>query len=189
MRPRGWGVVFQGEKAARLGRGDGQRNNEFVSLQKKELHALATYPLHAVALDRSPLVIMAGSHRWEGTQDVRFFNHTDLAELEEKFRDAGKEVRVVLMTLKKDRSAFTTLGPSTAATRRPADCPDFPAPCICRTGRITTARSAPRRAARSTFLTKSSAAPCPTVTPTSATPPCFPPCGRKMRDGTSAPDR
>ena len=106
MRPRGWGVVFQGEKAARLGRGDGQRNNEFVSLQKKELHALATYPLHAVALDRSPLVIMAGSHRWEGTQDVRFFNHTNLAELEEKFRDAGKEVRIVPMTLKKGQVSF-----------------------------------------------------------------------------------
>ena len=27
------------------GDGDGQRNNEFVSLQKKELFALATYPL------------------------------------------------------------------------------------------------------------------------------------------------
>lgn len=148
------------------GDGDGQRNNEFVSLQKKELRALAVHPLlgaiaakltrssairvlddqliykpsdagnasstvtgwhadraywatcssdrmitawipfHAVEMTRGPLVVMAGSHRWQGLQDVRFFNHQDLAEIEERFRARGREVRVVPMTLRKGQVSF-----------------------------------------------------------------------------------
>lgn len=148
------------------GDGDGQRNNEFVSLQKNELKALAVYPLlgaiaakltrsaairvlddqliskpsntqnaastvtgwhadraywatcssdkmitvwipfHSVGITRSPLVVMAGSHRWQGLQDVRFFNHQSLSELEEKFRAQGREVRIVPMTLKKGQVSF-----------------------------------------------------------------------------------
>jgi Phytanoyl-CoA dioxygenase (PhyH) len=168
---------YQGERDAVLpfdtgfsnwkpGDGDGQRNNEFVSLQKKELLTVATYPLlgaiaakltrsttirllddqliykpssagnasstvtgwhadraywgtcssdnlttawiplHSVEVTRSPLVVMAGSHLWKGTQDVRFFNHQNLTELEEKFRAEGKEVRIVPMTLKKGQVSF-----------------------------------------------------------------------------------
>jgi ectoine hydroxylase-related dioxygenase (phytanoyl-CoA dioxygenase family) len=148
------------------GDGDGQRNNEFVSLQVKELHALAVYPLlgaiaakltrsttirvlddqlnykpskygdasstitgwhadraywatcssdklitgwiplHSVDVTCSPLVVMAGSHRWQGLQEVRFFNNQDLAELEKKFREQGKDVRVVPMILKKGQVSF-----------------------------------------------------------------------------------
>jgi len=148
------------------GDGDGMRNNEFVSLQMKELHTLAVYPvlgaiaakltrsktirvlddqlifkpsktgdasstitgwhadraywatcssdnlitawipLHSVEVTRSPLVVMAGSHRWQGLQDVRFFNQQNLAELEQNFRAQGKEVRVVPMTLKKGQVSF-----------------------------------------------------------------------------------
>ena len=150
----------------RPGDGDGQRNNEFVSLQKKELRALAVYPLlgaiaakltrssairvlddqlvykpsdarnasrtvtgwhadraywatcssdrmitawipfHAVEMPRGPLVVMAGSHRWPGLQDVRFFNHQNLSEIEERFRAHGREVRVVPMTLRKGQVSF-----------------------------------------------------------------------------------
>ena len=168
---------YQGERDAILpfdtgfsnwkpGDGDGQRNNEFVSLQKKELLALATrpllgaivakltrsavirlmddqliykpskagdasstvtgwhadraywgtcssdkmttawIPLHSVEVARSPLVVMAGSHKWEGLQDVRFFNQQNLAELHGKFREQGKEVRIVAMTLKKGQVSF-----------------------------------------------------------------------------------
>jgi ectoine hydroxylase-related dioxygenase (phytanoyl-CoA dioxygenase family) len=146
--------------------GDGQRNNEFVSLQKKELRALAVYPLlgaiaarltrsavirvlddqlvykpsdrgnasstvtgwhadraywatcssdkmvsawipfHSVELARGPLVVMAGSHRWEGLQDVRFFNNQNLGEIEERFRVRGRQVRVVPMTLRKGQVSF-----------------------------------------------------------------------------------
>jgi hypothetical protein len=148
------------------GDGEGQRNSEFVSLQKNELKALAVYPLlgaiaamltrsgvirvlddqliskpsspqnvsstvtgwhadraywatcssdkmitvwiplHSVEITRSPLVVMAGSHRWPGLQDVRFFNRQDLGELEEGFRAQGREVRIVPMTLKKGQVSF-----------------------------------------------------------------------------------
>ena len=148
------------------GDGDGQRNNEFVSLQKKELKELATYPLlgaiaakltrsatirllddqliykpsntqdasttvtgwhadraywgtcsseklttawiplHSVQVTQSPLIVMAGSHRWQGLQDVRYFNNQNLTELQEKFRKDGKDVRIVAMTLKKGQLSF-----------------------------------------------------------------------------------
>ena len=168
---------YQGERDAVLpfdtgfsnwkaGDGDGQRNNEFVSLQKKELNALAVHPLlgaiaaklthsatirvlddqliykpsktgdtsgtvtgwhadraywatcssdklttawiplHSVEVTRSPLVVMAGSHRWQGLQDVRFFNNQNLTELQDKFREQGREVRIVPMTLKKGQVSF-----------------------------------------------------------------------------------
>lgn len=147
------------------GDGDGLRNNEFVSLQKKELLALATYPmlgaiaakltrssairvmddqlfykpskpdnaaatisgwhsdqaywptcssnkmitswipLHSVEMARSPLVVMAGSHRWKG-QPQMSFNNKNLAELEERLRADGKDVRIVTMTLKKGQVSF-----------------------------------------------------------------------------------
>jgi Phytanoyl-CoA dioxygenase (PhyH) len=151
----------------KLGDGDGQRNNEFVSLQRKELKALAVYPLlgaiaakltrssairvlddqlfykpsnsqnasstvsgwhadqaywatcssdkmisvwiplHSVDITRSPLVVMAGSHRWQGLQDVRLsFNQQNLSEMEEKFRAHGREVRIVPMTLRKGQVSF-----------------------------------------------------------------------------------
>ena len=133
------------------GDGEGQRNSEFVSLQKKELKALAVYPLlgaiaarltrsgtirvlddqlifkpsspqnlsstvtgwhadraywatcssdkmitvwiplHSVEISRSPLVVMAGSHRWPGLHDVRFFNDQNLREPKRGFvRKAGR---------------------------------------------------------------------------------------------------
>ena len=168
---------YEGERDATLpfdtgfsnwkpGDGDGQRNNEFVSLQKKELMALAVYPLlgaiaakltrsgtirllddqliykpsntqnasttvtgwhadraywgtcssdklttawiplHTVQVTQSPLIVMAGSHRWQGLQDVRFFSNQNLTELQEKFRQEGKDVRIVAMTLKKGQVSF-----------------------------------------------------------------------------------
>lgn len=149
------------------GDGDGPRNNEFVSLQRSELKALAVYPLlgaiaakltrssvirvlddqlfykpsnsqnasstvsgwhadqaywptcssdkmisvwiplHSVDITRSPLVVMAGSHRWQALQDVRLsFNQQNLSEMEEKFRAHGREVRIVPMTLRKGQVSF-----------------------------------------------------------------------------------
>ena len=148
------------------GNGDGQRNNEFVSLQKRELKALAVHPLlgaiaakltrsaairvlddqliykpsdtvnasstvtgwhadraywatcssdkmitawiplHSVDVTRSPLVVMAGSHRWRGLEHVRFFNHQNLSELEGRFRAEGREVRIVPMALRKGQVSF-----------------------------------------------------------------------------------
>jgi hypothetical protein len=145
---------------------DVPRNNEFVSLQKRELMQLARYPLigaiaakltrspairllddqliykpsatnnaadtitgwhadraywgtcssdklttawipfHDVALNRGPLVVMGGSHRWAGLQDIRYFNQKNLTDLETKFRQEGKDIRVVPMTLKKGQVSF-----------------------------------------------------------------------------------
>jgi ectoine hydroxylase-related dioxygenase (phytanoyl-CoA dioxygenase family) len=146
--------------------GDGARNNEFVSLQKKELKALAVYPLlgaiaakltrsvtirvlddqlifkpadapnasstltgwhadraywatcssekmisawiplHSMEMARGPLVVMAGSHRWQSLQDIRFFNHQDLSGLEHEFRVQGRNVRIVPMIMKKGQVSF-----------------------------------------------------------------------------------
>ena len=146
--------------------GEGQRNNEFISLQKKELLALATYPLlgaiaaklthstsmrllddqliykpsgtsttpgigtgwhsdraywatcssnklvtawvpfHPVPENRSPLAVMAGSNRWPGTEDFRFFNQQNFKEMEQRLRAEGKEVRIVPLTMKRGQASF-----------------------------------------------------------------------------------
>ena len=148
------------------GDGDGQRNNEFVSMQKNELYTLATLPLlgaiaarltrsktmrllddqliykpsgnsdapatgtgwhadraywatctsdkmitawipmHNVEVNRSPLVVMAGSHHWQGMQDARYFNQQNHTEIEKAFREEGKEVRIVPLTMKKGQASF-----------------------------------------------------------------------------------
>ena len=151
----------------KMGDGDGQRNNEFVSLQKNEIYALATNPLlgaiaakltrsssirllddqliykpsgnsnapatgtgwhadraywgtcsseklttawipmHDVEVNRSPLVVMAGSHRWKnGLRDARFFNNQNFGEIEQRFRDLGNEVRVVPLVMRKGQCSF-----------------------------------------------------------------------------------
>jgi ectoine hydroxylase-related dioxygenase (phytanoyl-CoA dioxygenase family) len=63
-------------------------------------------PFHSVDVTRSPLVVMAGSHRWPDLQDVRFFNRPDLGEMQERFRAQGREVRIVPMTLRKGQVSF-----------------------------------------------------------------------------------
>ncbi len=174
---RGAEAFYRGERDAQLPAesgfsnwrpedGDGPRNNEFVSLQKREMmdlarrsmigaiaarltrsheirllddqliykpsspgnasstitgwHADRAYwstctsdkltsawiPLHDVEITQSPLVVMAGSHKWQGLQDIRYFNRTNLAELEERFRSEGKDIRIVAMTLKKGQVSF-----------------------------------------------------------------------------------
>jgi ectoine hydroxylase-related dioxygenase (phytanoyl-CoA dioxygenase family) len=66
----------------------------------------AWIPLHDVSVERGPLVVMAGSHRWSGLEDIRHFNRTNLAELEEQFRQGGKNVRVVPMAMKMGQVSF-----------------------------------------------------------------------------------
>ena len=63
-------------------------------------------PLHDIDVARSPLVVMAGSHRWPGLQDMRHFNNANLEELQARFRAEGKPVRVVPFTLKKGQISF-----------------------------------------------------------------------------------
>jgi ectoine hydroxylase-related dioxygenase (phytanoyl-CoA dioxygenase family) len=66
----------------------------------------AWIPLHDVEITRGPLIVMAGSQRWSGLQNMRYFNQKNLAEIEERFRREGKDVRVVPMTLKKGQVSF-----------------------------------------------------------------------------------
>ena len=63
-------------------------------------------PLHDVELNRAPLVVMAGSHRWSGLQDMRHFNHKNLTDLQDQLRAESKHVEVVPMTLKKGQISF-----------------------------------------------------------------------------------
>ncbi|HEY9824643.1 MAG TPA: phytanoyl-CoA dioxygenase family protein [Stenomitos sp.] len=146
--------------------GDGIRNNEFVSLQKKELRQLALHPVigaiaarlartsqvrllddqlvfkpphvqeshstvvgwhadaaywstcssqqlltawipfHDCPVERGPLVVLDGSHKWKDIQDTRFFNNQDLAGVEAQFRDKGYAVVRVPIELKKGQVSF-----------------------------------------------------------------------------------
>ncbi|BAZ54058.1 phytanoyl-CoA dioxygenase [Nostoc sp. NIES-4103] len=146
------------------GDGDAIRNNEFVSLQKKELRQLALQPIiGAIAAkltksksirlfedqlvykapqlhdgkgvvgwhtDRAycsnctsnnllaawipfhdcdesigPLVVIDGSHKWSGTEHLRYFNYQNLKDLEQKF-SSGRQIIEVPMTLKKGQISF-----------------------------------------------------------------------------------
>ena len=66
----------------------------------------AWIPMHDIEVTRGPLVVMAGSHRWPGLQDIRFFNQRNLKELEDHFRREGKDIRIVPMILKKGQVSF-----------------------------------------------------------------------------------
>ena len=66
----------------------------------------AWIPLHDVDRTRSPLVVMAGSHRWPGLQDLRQFNVKNLNDLIDQYRREGKQVDVVPMTLKQGQVSF-----------------------------------------------------------------------------------
>jgi Phytanoyl-CoA dioxygenase (PhyH) len=151
------------------GDGDAIRNNEFVSLQKKELRQLALQPIiGAIAArlaktkririfedqlvykapqakdskgvvgwhtDRAycsnstsdnllaawipfhdcdesigPLVVIDGSHKWSGTEHLRYFNQKNLKEVEQKFRQEGQIVVEVPMIVKKGHISFHHCG-------------------------------------------------------------------------------
>jgi ectoine hydroxylase-related dioxygenase (phytanoyl-CoA dioxygenase family) len=63
-------------------------------------------PLHDIEINRAPLVVMAGSHRWSGIQDMRHFNNKNLADLQSQFRAEGKQIEIVPMTLKRGQMSF-----------------------------------------------------------------------------------
>lgn len=53
-----------------------------------------------------PLVVIDGSHHWEGLEHMRLFNDSNLEELEAEFVRQGKEVVKVPMVLKKGQVSF-----------------------------------------------------------------------------------
>jgi Phytanoyl-CoA dioxygenase (PhyH) len=144
---------------------DRLRNNEFVSLQKKELRQLALYPMigaiaarlsdstairlfedqlvykapsldhrkgsvgwhadyayssnctsdklmaawipfHDSVVDRSPLMVLDGSHRWSNTEHLREFNQPDLSVVVERFAQAGHQIVEVPMVMEKGQISF-----------------------------------------------------------------------------------
>ncbi len=66
----------------------------------------AWIPLHDCAIDRGPLVVMDGSHKWSGLEHLRYFNQQDLANLADQFREEGRPVNIVPMALKKGQVSF-----------------------------------------------------------------------------------
>lgn len=66
----------------------------------------AWIPFHDVELDRSPLVVIDGSHRWGDLEHTRFFNDPDLDAVEARFRAQGHAVERVPITLKKGQISF-----------------------------------------------------------------------------------
>ena len=66
----------------------------------------AWVPLHDIAHDGGPLVVMAGSHRWPDLQDLRHFNVQDLDRLQQRFREEGRRIEIVPMTLRKGQVSF-----------------------------------------------------------------------------------
>lgn len=66
----------------------------------------AWIPFHDFDEARGPLVVLDRSHKWSGLENVRFFNNTNLEEFAEKFRQEGKQVVKIAMTLKKGQVSF-----------------------------------------------------------------------------------
>ena len=66
----------------------------------------AWIPLHDIDLNRGPLAVMAGSHRWSGTQDLRQFNNQNLEAVQNDLRHEGHDVRIVPLLMSKGQLSF-----------------------------------------------------------------------------------
>lgn len=66
----------------------------------------AWIPFHDCDEARGPLVVMDGSHQWPGLEHLRYFNQTNLAELEDRLAQEGRSVVKVPMALKKGQVSF-----------------------------------------------------------------------------------
>ncbi|MEM7552766.1 MAG: phytanoyl-CoA dioxygenase family protein [Cyanobacteria bacterium P01_A01_bin.84] len=66
----------------------------------------AWIPFHDCQESRGSLVVLDKSHKWTDIQDSRYFNNHNLQEIEDKFRDSGKEVVRVPISLEKGQISF-----------------------------------------------------------------------------------
>ncbi len=66
----------------------------------------AWIPFHDSEVERSPLVIIDGSHKWSGNEDLRYFNSQNMEEIKEKFAHTGKEIVEVPIVMKKGHISF-----------------------------------------------------------------------------------
>lgn len=66
----------------------------------------AWIPFHDCDVERGPLVVIDGSHKWSGLQNVRHFNNQNLTDIEQQFCQAGHKVVKVPMNLQKGQVSF-----------------------------------------------------------------------------------
>ncbi len=66
----------------------------------------AWIPLHDSQENRSPLVVIDGSHKWSGIEHLRYFNHQNLKEIKDKFIQTGRKVIELPMVMKKGQISF-----------------------------------------------------------------------------------
>lgn len=66
----------------------------------------AWIPLQDCDKSLGPLVVLDGSHKWSDNQNLRSFYDQNLDNLEEKFRQQGRKIIKVPMTLKKGQMSF-----------------------------------------------------------------------------------
>lgn len=70
----------------------------------------AWIPFHDCDESIGPLVVIDGSHKWSGTEHLRFFNQQNLKEVEQKFRQQGRNIVEVPMTMQKGQMSFHHTG-------------------------------------------------------------------------------
>lgn len=66
----------------------------------------AWIPLQDCDESMGPLVVIDGSHKWDESENVKFFYNQNLDNVEEVFRQQGKKIIKVPMTLKKGHLSF-----------------------------------------------------------------------------------
>jgi Phytanoyl-CoA dioxygenase (PhyH) len=66
----------------------------------------AWIPLQDCDESMGPLVVIDGSHKWEDSESIKFFFNQNLDNVEEVFRQQGKQIVKVPMNLKKGHLSF-----------------------------------------------------------------------------------
>lgn len=66
----------------------------------------AWIPFHDCDESIGPLAVLDGSHKWSDTQDMRFFKHQNLEDIEQKLHQEGRSLVKVPMTLQKGQLSF-----------------------------------------------------------------------------------
>lgn len=66
----------------------------------------AWIPFHDCDESIGPLIVLDGSHKWSGTQDMRFFKHQNLEDIEQTLHQERRRVVKVPMALQKGQLSF-----------------------------------------------------------------------------------
>lgn len=66
----------------------------------------AWIPMQDTDEEMGPLAVWDGSHLWLDTDDLHNFNHPDLESVETKFREAGRNVEVRVLPMRRGQVSF-----------------------------------------------------------------------------------